>query len=252
MKIFKKIFYAIGYHFGKGFINSNQHLKKIINRENKFDLLLNLENEQKEKSYNFFKDYYKNSVVLEGRLNNLNYSINKSLEKIYKTESNLTEKYSFLEFGVFKGETANHISNQINLYDLKLDAFDSFEGLSEDRKLTNDPKGSYSTENIQPILNKNVNLIIGNIFKTLKPYLNNLKKKILFVHIDTDTYETTKFILENIKPHLISGSIIVFDELHNFMGWEVGESKALFEIFKKDEIEFLSFTSGQQATIKIK
>ena len=232
MKIFKKIFYAIGYHFGKGFINSNQHLKKIINRENKFDLLLNLENEQKEKSYNFFKDYYKNSVVLEGRLNNINYSINKSLENIYKTES--------------------HISNQINLYDLKLDAFDSFEGLSEDRKLTNDPKGSYSTENIQPILNKNVNLIIGNIFKTLKPYLNNLKKKILFVHIDTDTYETTKFILENIKPHLISGSIIVFDELHNFMGWEVGESKALFEIFKKDEIEFLSFTSGQQATIKIK
>ena len=137
MKIFKKIFYAFWYHFGKGFINSNQHLKKIINRENKFDLLLNLENEQKEKSYNFFKDYYKNSVVLEGRLNNLNYSINKSLEKIYKTESNLTEKYSFLEFGVFKGETANHISNQINLYDLKLDAFDSFEGLSEDRKLTN-------------------------------------------------------------------------------------------------------------------
>ena len=197
MKIFKKIFYAIGYHFGKGFINSNQHLKKIINRENKFDLLLNLENEQKEKSYNFFKDYYKNSVV-EGRLNNLNYSINKSLEKIYKTESNLTEKYSFLEFGVFKGETANHISNQINLYDLKLDAFDSFEGLSEDRKLTNDPKGSYSTENIQPILNKNVNLIIGNIFKTLKPYLNNLKKKILFVHIDTDTYETTKLNNNNV------------------------------------------------------
>ena len=252
MKILRKIFYSIGYHFGKGFVSSNQNLKKILSISTKFDLLLNLENEQKKKSFNFFKNYFKNSVILEGRLANLSYSINKSLENIEKEENNSDEKYSFLEFWVFKGETTNYIANKINIYNFKVDAFDSFKGLSEDRKLTNDPKGSYSTNDIQPKLNDNVNLIVGNIFETLKLYLNNSKKKIVFVHIDTDTYETTKFILNNIKPYLTTGSIIVFDELHNFMGWEVGESKALFEIFNENEIEFISFTSGQQATIKIK
>ena len=44
----------------------------------------------------------------------------------------------------------------------------------------------------------------------------------------------------------------MFDELHNFLGWEMWEAKALFEIFNIDELEFLSFTTGQQATIKIK
>ena len=34
--------------------------------------------------------------------------------------------------------------------------------------------------------------------------------------MDVDTYETTKFILETIKPNLINGAIILFDELYNF------------------------------------
>ena len=252
MKILRKLFYSIGYHFGKGFFNSNQELKNIIKRDNKFDFSLELENEQKEKSYNFFKDYFKNSIFLEGRLNNLNYSVNKSLEKINNNKDILNNKYSFLEFGVFKGETTNYISNIINFYNLKLDAFDSFEGLSEDRKFTKDPKGSYTNSKKIPILNKNVNLITGNIFQTLSPFMKDLDKKVIFTHIDTDTYETTKFILDKIKPYLVPGSIIVFDELHNFMGWEMGEAKALFEVFKKEEFEFLSFSTGQQATVRLK
>lgn len=252
MKILKKLFYAFGYHFGKGFINSSQELKNIIRRENKFDFSLELENEQKKKSYNYFKDYFKNSIFLEGRLSNLNYSVNKSLEKINNQKDNLNNKYTFLEFGVFKGETTNYISNIIDFYNLKLDAFDSFEGLSEDRKFTIDPKGSYTNNKKIPILNRNVNLIVGNIFHTLIPFMKDLNKKIIFTHIDTDTYETTRFILEKIKPNLVPGSVIVFDELHNFMGWEVGEAKALFEVFKKEEFEFLSFSTGQQATIRLK
>jgi hypothetical protein len=251
MKIIQKILYAIGYHLGRGFINSNEDLKKILFNKNNFDLKSAIEHEQKEKSYKFFKNYFNNSIIIEGRLNNLSYSINKCLELIEKNQFTSVE-YSFLEFGIYKGETTNHISKKIQQIDFKLDAFDSFQGLSEDRKFTNDPKGSYSTKNVIPTVNKNVNIIIGDIFETLGPFLNNSKNKIIFIHIDTDTYETTKFILHNIKPYLINGSIIVFDELHNFMGWEAGEAKALFEVFKKEEFEFLSFSSGQQATIRIK
>ena len=74
----------------------------------------------------------------------------------------------------------------------------------------------------------------------------------LTVHMDVDTYETTKFVLERIKPHLIKGAIILFDELYNFEGWDVGEYKALTEVFDEKDYKFISFsTDTSQATIKI-
>ena len=46
--------------------------------------------------------------------------------------------------------------------------------------------------------------------------------------------------------------MIVFDELYNFPGWDVGEYKALKEIFNDEDYIFLSFAkNGQQATIQI-
>ena len=70
--------------------------------------------------------------------------------------------------------------------------------------------------------------------------------------MDVDTYESSKFILETIKPNLVKGAIILFDELYNFEGWDVGEYKALREVFNDNEYKFLSFaTDSSQAVIKI-
>lgn len=70
--------------------------------------------------------------------------------------------------------------------------------------------------------------------------------------MDVDTYESSKFILEAIKPNLVKGAIILFDELYNFEGWDVGEYKALREVFNDNEYKFLSFaTDSSQAVIKI-
>ena len=86
----------------------------------------------------------------------------------------------------------------------------------------------------------------------MPPFLNEKKPKINFVHIDVDTYETTKFILNLIKPQLVKGAIILFDELYNFEGWDVGEYKALTEVFAKNEYKFEAFAhDGRQALIKI-
>ncbi len=70
--------------------------------------------------------------------------------------------------------------------------------------------------------------------------------------MDVDTYESSKFILETIKPNLVKGAIILFDELYNFEGWDVGEYKALREVFNDNEYKFLSFaTDSSQVVIKI-
>ena len=83
-------------------------------------------------------------------------------------------------------------------------------------------------------------------------FLEEKKPLINFVHMDMDTYETTKFILQNIKKYLDKNSIILFDELYNFTGWEVGEYKALLETFNNNEYRYVCFRlDGSQAAIQI-
>ena len=70
--------------------------------------------------------------------------------------------------------------------------------------------------------------------------------------MDMDTYETSKFVLSNLKPFLDKSCIFIFDDFYNFHGWNAGEYKAFAEIFNENEYKFLAFSKfGRQATIQI-
>ena len=113
-------------------------------------------------------------------------------------------------------------------------------------------KGKIEFKKKIPKLNSNVIPISGWVQDTLPKFLDEKKPKINFVHMDIDTYESSKFVLENIKPCLVKGAIILFDELYNFEGWDVGEYKALTEVFDEKDYSFVSFsTDTAQAAIKI-
>lgn len=241
----KKILYAIGFHFGHGFRKAfNSELDHII-RNKSFHLESRHEYEKKKKSYQFFENEIEKSFLSKNRLDNLSYA----LEKIEK----INNKNLFLEFGVFHGRTTNFISDILKSYNINLTAFDSFEGLSEDRKGTSDKMGTFENKNFENLkLNENIDLIKGNIYETFPKFLSNIQNKIDFIHIDTDTYEVSKFILENAKSRLNKNSIIVFDDFHNFPGWSQGEHKSLLETFQNNEYEYLSFSYSHQASIRIK
>ena len=198
--------------------------------------------EQIKNCYQHFKKFLKTAVLLNS-------------EKIRSHAINLAKENDkdpnnfYLEFGVFSGTSINFFSQNIskNIY-----GFDSFEGLKEDWLGTSVTKGTFDLKKKIPKLNSNVVPISGWIQDTLPKFLDENKPKINFVHMDVDTYESSKFVLENIKPFLIKGAIILFDELYNFEGWDVGEYKALTEIFEDKDYRFVSFsTDTSQAAIKI-
>ena len=198
--------------------------------------------EQIKNCYQHFKKFLKTAVLLNS-------------EKIRSHAINLAKENDkdpnnfYLEFGVFSGTSINFFSQNIskNIY-----GFDSFEGLKEDWLGTSVTKGTFDLKKKIPKLNSNVVPISGWIQDTLPKFLDENKPKINFVHMDVDTYESSKFVLENIKPFLIKGAIILFDELYNFEGWDVGEYKALTETFEEKEYSFISFsTDTSQAAIKI-
>lgn len=200
------------------------------------------EKEQLEKCYNHFKKYFSTSIFLDS--NSIRrYSINRACE------NDKNQEYYYLEFGVWRGSTINLMSKHVH----KIYGFDSFEGLKEDWVgMDSKPKGTFNLNKKLPKLNQNVVPIVGWIQDTLKPFLEKEKPKINFIHVDVDTYETTKYILENIKPYLVEKPIILFDELYNLTGWDVGEYKALTEVFNENEYKFIAFSKyGRQVAIEI-
>ena len=231
--ILKKISSVIYYLIPNQFDNGYKLLKSKLNQ----DLA--------DETFKYFKEYFKNSVIFEelSRKKIREYAIKNALL------NDKNKEYYYLEFGVYQGKSANYFSKFVN----KFYCFDSFEGLREDYVGTNFPKGSFNLNKKIPNLNSNVEPIIGWVEDTLDDFLKKHNPKINFVHLDMDTYSPTKFTLEKIKPYLVKDAILVFDELFNFIGWEHGEYKALYEVFKESEFIYKAFRiNAEQSVIQIK
>ena len=198
--------------------------------------------EEIDKSYNHFKKYFNNAVFLEFPQIRLH-----AIKKAIENDKNLNKFY--LEFGVHTGKSINVFSKFLK----KIYGFDSFQGLREDMPGHTVPAGYFNRNKLEPKVNKNVVLLKGWVQDTLEEFLKKNKPEINFVHMDIDTYPSTKFVLSKIKPFLQKNCIIIFDDFYNFTGWEVGEYKAFKETFNEEEYKFLAFSAnGEQAVVQIK
>jgi hypothetical protein len=199
------------------------------------------ENTTKE-CYEHFKIFFKTTVLFTDLREIRNYAI------VNAISNNEQQEGFYLEFGVWKGESANFFSKYVK----KLYAFDSFEGLIEDWLGSEDQRGSFNLNKKIPKLNSNIEPIVGVVQDTLDNFIEKHNPKINFVHLDMDTYLPTKYALERLKPFLNKGAIIIFDELYNYPGWEGGEYKALREVFEDDEYIFKAFmVEDTQVVIQI-
>jgi len=209
------------------------------------DVYGRFESDEINESYDYFKKHFYTSIfVSDDKIRE--YSIKKSLELNKGLEQN--NDIFYLEFGVHKGISINYFSKFVN----KIHGFDSFEGLSEDWLGFHRSQGSYNLNGKAPFLKKNVEIHIGLVQETLEPFLDEHNPRIGFVHMDLDTYPSTKYVLERLKPFLVKDSVILFDELFNYSGWKNGELKALEEVFKVEEFEYLAFSKdGKRVCVKI-
>ena len=188
----------------------------------------------RDETFNHFKEHINQSIIFKNNWKIREYAIKTALL------NDKNKEYYYLEFGTFKGESANFFSKFIN----KLYCFDSFEGLREDWVGTPFPKGYFNLDKKIPKLNSNVQPIVGWVEDNLDDFLKKHNPKINFVHMDMDTYSPTKFTLEKLKPYLVKNAIILFDELYNYPGWKNGEYKALKEVFKEDEFMYRAFVTN--------
>ena len=159
-----------------------------------------------------------------------------------------------VEFGVHKGETVNHIASLFK--NRKVFGFDSFEGLKEDwRGHHNMVAGSFDLGGVPPQVSSNVELVKGWFDRSLPEFLRQHDgRKFAFVHIDSDTYESAKTILDLAGERFAIGTIIVFDEYLNYRGWRIGEFKAWQEFCAATgtKYEYLGFCiHGEQVAVRV-
>lgn len=191
-------------------------------------------------------------------------SIDSELEKILKIEPSPWDDFYFqkcishvkndglwLEFGVCSGRTINLISRSTPN---KIFGFDSFYGLPEDWG-THQLKGTYDKQGILPIVNENVELIVGLFQETLDDFLlNHPNKNVSYLHLDADLYSSTKFVLDKLADRIVSGTVISFDEIYNYPEFKDHEIKAWVEFSNENKIssEWIIRTNYEQATCIIK
>ncbi len=167
-----------------------------------------------------------------------------------------------MEFGIFKG---NSFFRWIKFRDLlehtqsrKIIGFDIFgdfpdAGFEADKAkrdaFVKETKGgkSISEQELRQLLSsqnldKNVEIIPGNILETLDEYLDkNPHLKISLLHIDVDLYEPTKAVLEKLYDRVTKGGIIIFDDYGAF----AGANKAVDDYFEGNrEILKLPFSNA--------
>ena len=152
-----------------------------------------------------------------------------------------------LEFGVYKGRSISRFAMRLReLGDHRpIIGFDSFRGLGEEWI---GPLGDYSErfdlEGSLPAVPPGVELVPGWIEETLPVFWRENSGPVAFVHIDTDTYGPAKVVLETLREHCSSGTVVLFDELLRYPSWRSNEFRALNEVFRAEEYDFIAFGSG--------
>lgn len=163
----------------------------------------------------------------------------------------------WMEFGVFRGRSIQRISS---LTKNLVWGFDSFDGLHETWD-NNNPKGVYNsggtipegaivgdnhsmfdsspTKNIEP-WNPNVRLIKGYFEDVLPGFLQEHTANAAFIHIDSDLYSSCATVLKHLKPRIVEGTIICFDELLDYPTYREHEIKAFAEFLMETDLDFES------------
>lgn len=153
-----------------------------------------------------------------------------------------------LEFGVAGGASIRYVAQRV---DAQVFGFDSFEGLPEESDAWT--KGQFAQRQL-PAVPSNAELIVGWFDQTLDDFLREHAGAVSLLHIDCDLYVSSRYVLDRLLDRLVPGTVIVFDELWRYAGWENHEWRALEEVLiaRGVEIDFIGHVrSGPQAAIRV-
>jgi O-methyltransferase len=156
----------------------------------------------------------------------------------------------YFEFGLWRGANfliAHQMKHRFQINEMNLLGFDSFEGLPEidDYRDNTWRKGWYSCsqDEFRRIMHRRgvrddeYKLFPGYYDRSLNVDLHNILAdcKAAIVYVDCDLYTSTRLVLDFMRPYLINGTIVCFDDYYCYKGNpDQGEQKALSEFLENN------------------
>ena len=176
--------------------------------------------------------------------------------ELYKKIINLPGQV--IECGVFKGASFIRIATYREIlespYSRKIIGFDTFgkfprQDVDYAEYFEAMAGEGLSVEALTAVLDNkgfvNYELVEGDILQTVPMYVDDHPElKIALLHIDVDTYEPTKAILETLYDRMVKGGLIVFDD-YGKIGGETGA----VDDFREMDIHKLSISHTPCFTI---
>ena len=117
----------------------------------------------------------------------------------------------YLEFGVYKGNSMRYWSRALRNPLAVMHGFDSFEGLPEAWD-SYGPAGTFSTNGRIPDIADARATFIKGWFQDTLPLYEPPRNECLVVTFDADLYSSTRYVLGVLKPHIVPGTFLYFDE----------------------------------------
>ncbi|MEP6625993.1 MAG: class I SAM-dependent methyltransferase [Acidimicrobiia bacterium] len=144
----------------------------------------------------------------------------------------------YLEFGVFEGETMQWWCDQLRPAGAQFVGFDSFEGLPEAWR-PGFAAGQFGTAGPPVINDDRVSFVSGWFDETLPDFAIPPHDQ-LIVNVDSDLYSSARTVLDWVAPHLVSGSLLYFDEFAD----RDHEPRALHETVAATHLELRPIAAG--------
>jgi hypothetical protein len=236
------------------------------------------EHNDEKKARNEFLRLFKNCPIPDNELlSNLGLFFNsKNLARILFMHHLYTQIIDIpgviIEFGTRWGQNLSLFAALRGIYDTfhrhrKIIGFDTFEGFpsihEKDGTSTLMKQGKLAVsqnyadylrkiiecqENDNPLSHiKKYEVIKGDAVVQFEKYLKDHPETIVaLAYFDFDIYEPTKKCLELIRPYLVKGSIIGFDELND--PDSPGETRALAEVFGLNNIKLRRFRHASRVS----
>ena len=203
----------------------------------------NLERERQRRALSSSADLIESSFGKATMIRSQQGLLNYALKEVDAKRSGL-----YLEFGVYQGSTINLIASST---DSKVHGFDSFEGLPENWR-EDFPKGAFKVAAL-PAVRQNVVLHKGWFSDTLPEFLKQHTEVVSFLHVDCDLYSSTQTVFSALEDRLTPGTVIVFDEYFNYVGWQEGEYKAFMEFTAAGRsFEYLAYNCrSEQVAVRL-
>ena len=202
----------------------------------------------------FHKPWLSDEFFLDSVKKVENYTLN-PISRLYQvwihSKQFIREDTAFVEIGSWKGGVSALVSLNLtnsNIKNVDIYCFDTFDGVvmasDKDSFFSGSEYSDATVEDVESVFkltDSNPTIITGTFPESAEK--TGFDKKISFVHIDVDTYESAKRSIMYIKKYLSDNSAILLDD---YGGWFTDGITLLgSELLEEENTIFVPLNTGQ-------